>query len=256
MKNVIIVTVVVILLVFLLNQEHLFPWNNGPSGDSSTDEDHPLCENIPYSTHDWIAGHARALLPEEERKWIDDNKKLYLLGTEAPDNDKIPDTCNAPNNGYDDRNKGHSVRWKSDFSDFEQQHDRDAFRAKNEYLKAENAIKQGNPSDAAYYAGAMAHYVGDVSQYGHSVDFESHHSDYEGLISTRTASFNEGVFEGFLVPDGLSKIDSYDAVKEISLATSRGEGNIKSAIWMDSHYTHRDDEYWNSVGASLKIRNW
>lgn len=97
----------------------------------------------------------------------------------------------------------------------------------------------------------MAYYIGDVSQYGHSVDFEDHHGDYEGLVSTRTDSFNEGEFESFLTADGLSEIDPYEAVKVISLATSKGEGDIKSASWMDSHYTQRDDEYWDSVGASL-----
>lgn len=83
-----------------------FCWNNGPSGDAATDEDHPNCDIVPYATHDWIADHARALLPQQERQWIDQNIKLYLLGTEAPDNDDIPDTCNAPGNGYDDRNQG------------------------------------------------------------------------------------------------------------------------------------------------------
>jgi len=173
------------LLFLFIYQESVFSWNNGPSGDAATAEDHPSCENIPYSTHDWVADHARDFLPEEERKWLDDNKKLYLLGTEAPDNDDIPDTCMAPNNGYDDRRKGHSVKWKEDFSAFEQNQDRAAFRAKGEYLKAEQAIREGNLADAAYYAGAMAHYIGDVSQYGHSVDFEDHHSDYESLIKTR-----------------------------------------------------------------------
>ena len=53
-------------LIFLLTVDISYLWNNGPSGDASTDEDHPTCEIIPYSTHDWVADHARALLPEEE----------------------------------------------------------------------------------------------------------------------------------------------------------------------------------------------
>ncbi len=237
------------LLSSLIYTQSIFPWNNGPSSDSATDEDHPDCQNIPYSTHDWIADHTRVFLPEEERKWLDNNLKLYLLGTEAPDNKKIPNTCNVPNNGYDDRNKGHSVKWNKSFSKLEE--DRAAVRAKDEYLKVEKAIKEGKLSDAAFYAGAMAHYIGDVSQYGHSVDFETHHSDYERLISSKTESFNGGVFEDYLTPDGLSVLDPYDAVVEISLATARGEGTIQPASWMDSHYKNRNQEYWDSVGASL-----
>src|SRR5574341_1455779 len=241
--------VLALSLLIFTHPEKLFSWGNGPSGDTVTDEDNPDCQNIPYSTHDWVADHARAFLPDEERKWLDDNLKLYLLGTEAPDNDKIPDTCNAPNNGYDDRRKGHSVKWKKDYSGLK--HDQAAFRTKEEYQKAERALKEGKLSDAAFYAGAMAHYIGDVSQYGHSVDFEAHHGDYEGLIGARTEKFNSGVFEIYLIQDGLSEQDPYVAVEVISLATARGEDKIKSARWMDSHYDKRNQEYWDSVGASL-----
>jgi len=228
------------LLAFILSSNSSLSWNNGPSGDANTDSDHPDCQDIPYSTHDWIADHARAFLPEEERRWIDNNLNLYLLGTEAPDNKQIPSSCNAPNNGYDDRNRGHSIKWNADFSGLE--NDRAAFRAKEEYLKAVEAIKSGKLSDAAFYAGAMAHYIGDVSQYGHSVDFETHHSDYEGLIGRRTGSFDAGFFESYLASDGLSDLDPYDAVSGISLTTAKGDGAIKPAQWMDSHYSNRDQE--------------
>jgi nucleoid-associated protein YgaU len=245
-------------LIVLLTLDMSYSWNNGPSGDASTDEDHPSCENIPYSTHDWIADQARALLPEEERSWLNDNKKLYLLGTEAPDNREIPDSCNAPNNGYDDRSSGHSVKGNDDFSSFfidsnGNKQDRAAFRAKEEYLKAQSAIRQGQLSDAAFYAGAMAHYIGDTSQYGHSVDFEHHHSDYEGLISRRTDSFEEGEFETDIIADGLTEIDAYDAVVIISKSTAEGNGDIKSAEWMDINYNNRNEEYFDSVGASLNL---
>ena len=232
------VALVLLYLSLFIYPESIFPWNNGPSGDAATDEDHPDCQNIPYSTHDWIADHARAFLPQGERKWLDDNLKLYLLGTEAPDNNKIPSTCKAPNNGYDDRRKGHSVKWNNDFSQLEE--DRAAYRAKAEYLKAVRSINKGNLSDASYYAGAMAHYIGDVSQYGHSVDFEAHHSDYERLIGSKTESFHAVFFKNYLIPDGLSEEDPYNAVVVVSLATARGEGKIKSAAWMDFHYNKKD----------------
>ena len=243
------VALVLLYLSLFICPESIFPWNNGPSGDAATDEDHPDCQNIPYSTHDWIADHARAFLPQGERKWLDDNLKLYLLGTEAPDNNKIPDTCKAPNNGYDDRRRSHSVKWNDDFSKL--MHDQAAFRAKEEYLKVVRSINKGKLSYAAFYAGAMAHYIGDVSQYGHSVDFEVHHSDYERLIGSKTESFEVVFFKKYLTLDGLSEEDPYNAVVVISLATARGEGNIKSAFWMDSHYKKRNQQYWDSVGASL-----
>jgi hypothetical protein len=72
----------------------LFPisavaWQNGQSGNAATDEPSE-CASPPYSTHDWIADHALALLPANERAWLEPHKALYLLGTEAPDNDDIP----------------------------------------------------------------------------------------------------------------------------------------------------------------------
>jgi hypothetical protein len=90
-------------------------WNNGPAGNATTDTG-AECSKPPYSTHDWVADHALALLPEEERAWLMPHKALYLLGTEAPDNDTIAAACNAPHRGYDDRRKGHSVEWASDWS--------------------------------------------------------------------------------------------------------------------------------------------
>lgn len=204
-------TVLLLVSLCVSYPSSAFCWNNGPSGDAATDEDHPNCDVVPYATHDWIADHARALLPQQERQWVDQNIKLYFLGTEAPDNDDIPDTCNAPGNGYDDRNQGHSIEWNSDHS--EMVTDRAAFRAKGEYLKAVQAIKAGQLANAAYYLGAMAHYVGDVSQYGHSVSFEDHHSDYEGLVRSRTRSFDAGDFETYIVLGELSEIDPYDAKK-------------------------------------------
>ena len=40
-------------------------WGNGQSGNAQTDEASE-CSNPSYSTHDWIADHALALLPAEE----------------------------------------------------------------------------------------------------------------------------------------------------------------------------------------------
>ena len=44
----------------------LFGWNNGQDGNTTTNTVKE-CSNPPYATHDWIADHALALLPQEER---------------------------------------------------------------------------------------------------------------------------------------------------------------------------------------------
>ena len=124
-------------------------WQNGPSGDAATDDDHPTCDLVPYSTHDWGAEHALALLPDTEKAWLVPHKKLYRLGTEAPDNNDIPTSCGAPNTGYDDRRRGHSVEWSADGSDFKAAasgnglKDRAARRAQEEYGKAVTASGLG-----------------------------------------------------------------------------------------------------------------
>ena len=90
-------------------------WGNGPAGNATTNEPSE-CASPPYATHDWIADHALALLPTEEGSWLRAHEAMYLLGTEAPDNNDIPDECGAPNNGYDDRFYGHSVDWNDSHS--------------------------------------------------------------------------------------------------------------------------------------------
>jgi hypothetical protein len=58
-------------------------WNNDPAGNANTNLASE-CVNPRYATHDWIADHALAQLPQEERAWLEPFKSVYLLGTEAP----------------------------------------------------------------------------------------------------------------------------------------------------------------------------
>ena len=225
-------------------------WNNGPSGNTTTNQSSE-CGSPPYATHDWIADHAFDLLPDSEKAWLVPHKTLYLLGTEAPDNRNIPASCGAPNTGYDDRSRGHSVEWNNDAT--EMVNDRAAVRAQEEYSKAVVAFQQGEPAHAAYYLGAMAHYVGDVSQYGHSWPDEVHHGDYESWTATRTDSFNEGVFESFVNLDSLVRRTPYTAVRRISQVTFAGKGGILPAAKMDNLYPTRPPEFVESVGASLNL---
>lgn len=227
-------------------------WNNGQQGNASTD-DPSECDDPPYATHDWIADRALALVPNSEKEWLLPHKTLYLLGTEAPDNNEIPDQCGAPNNGYDDRRKGHSVEWAEDWSDMVD--GRAADRAQEEYEKAVAAYKSGNHSAAAFYMGAMAHYIGDVSQYGHSVPFEKHHSDYEGWVAARTKSFDDGPFAEYIKLDKLVQRKPYAAVKRISKITAGGKNKILWPTKMEQLYKEKENsqEYIDSIGYSLNL---
>jgi hypothetical protein len=225
-------------------------WANGPAGNTKTDTA-TECGAPPYSTHDWVADHALALLPERERAWLMPHQALYLLGTEAPDNRNIAAACTSPHHGYDDRRLGHSVEWARDWS--RMTNDRAARRAQEEYDKAAGAFRQGNRPAAAFYLGAMAHYIGDVSQYGHAILGETHHGDYEAWVGTRTDGFDAGYFERYLVPNGLVRRSAYTAVKRISLVTARGEGVILPAMQMDRRFSNKDHAYLDSVGHALNL---
>jgi len=231
----------------------LLAWSNGPSGNTGTDST-AECTDPPYATHDWIADHALALLPEEERAWLQPHRAVYLIGTEAPDNDEIAAGCGTPNRGYDDRSRGHSVEWNASWTTMVK--DRAAVRAREEYQKAIAAYQDGDAKAAAFYLGAMAHYTGDVSQYGHAVPWESpaSHSAYEGWAARRTTSFDGGPFQSTVQLDQLVTRTPYTAVKRISRATARGQDAILSATDMEERQNAREaPEFLASVAASLNL---
>ncbi len=226
-----------------------FAWNNGQSGNATTNEPEE-CSSPPYSTHDWIADRALALLPDAEAEWLVPHRAMYLLGTEAPDNRRIPEECGAPHTGYDDRHKGHSVEWIGE----KMIKDRAAVRAREEYQKAVAAYEDGNESDAAFYLGAMAHYIGDVSQYGHGTTLEtsSQHSKYEGWVSRRTKTFDSEIFSPFIQGGTLTRRKPYTAVKRVSKATVNGRANILDAQSMIDKYPNGDG-FVESTGSSLNM---
>lgn len=229
----------------------LVAWSNGQSGNTGTDTS-AECSNPPYGTHDWIADHALALLPDEEKAWLDSHRSVYLIGTEAPDHKEIAAACGTPHRGYDDRIKGHSVKWDAGFVTMLV--DRPAVRAREEYQKAVATFQAGDARAAAFYLGAMAHYIGDASQYGHSIPDETVHSAYEVWAAARTSSFNSGNFESAIQLDELVARTPFTAVKRVSKATAKGQGAILSARVMDLMQNQRTDPaFLASVGASLNI---
>lgn len=250
-----------IILIVLLLPAAALAWKNGQDGNARTDTP-AECGNPAYSTHDWIADQALALLPDNEKAWILPHRNTYLIGTEAPDNKTIPAICNTTHRGYDDRSKGHSVEWKADFSGFVASDsqptglkDRAARRAQEEYNKAVIAFYSGDRAAAAFFLGAMAHYIGDVSQYGHSVPFETsaNHSGYEGWVGRRTDTTDDD-FVSFIDLDSLVRRTPYTGVKRISKATAQGQGNILSASAMINKFDNdRDEDFTSSVGTSLNM---
>jgi hypothetical protein len=242
----------VLVALVALSGPAAFGWSNGRAGNATTNRPFE-CDDPPYATHDWIADHALALLPDEEKAWLVPHKRLYFLGTEAPDNDDIPDACGAPNTGYDDRTRalGHGVKWRNNWT--EMFRDRPARRAQEEYGKAVSAYLGGDHGDAAFYLGAMTHYISEVGQYGHNFTSEKHHVDYEDWARNRTDHFNDGHFESYIQLDQLVRRTPYTATKRISKATGGGRDQILSASEMDRRWDNKDQAYLDSVGHTLNM---
>jgi len=227
----------VLLFAILVLPATVFGWANGPSGNSITDTASE-CDSPPYSTHDWIAENALMLLPDTSSKWLTPYKELFLLGTEAPDNKKIPTACHGPNNGYDDRRAGHSVSWNDDCAAIT--NDRNAVRAEEEYQNAKTAYKSGKLSDAAFFLGAMSHYITDISSYPHTISTDNHHSAYESWVQGKTTSFDHCVFSPYIKKHTVTSCTPRKAVLTISKAVACGKGTIESAEYMDAHYAERN----------------
>lgn len=229
-------------------------WKNGPPHNKVTTNDAD-CANPPYSTHDWIAERAMLLLPEAERRWLQPHRTLYLIGTEAPDFDRIHPACGAPNAGYNDTGKGrHDLRWTHDLARVT--YDNPAARAAEEYDKAAQAYRAGRPADAAYYLGAVAHHVGDLSQYGHNIKGERHHADYEEWVGAMTRNVESPRFAPFIVARPLMPRGAYEAVVETGRVVMRGGGGILPPDDMDRLFDDRDKTgtaYIESVGRSLNV---
>ncbi len=224
-------------------------WKNGPSGNKVTNSAKD-CMDPPYSTHDWIADHGRALLPTGERAWLDSHRKILFIGTEAPDYDKIRLACGVPNRGYNDTGGGnHDLR----FDDFENVTiDTPAYRAQQEYDKAAAAYRSGKHADAAYYLGAAAHYIGDLSQYGHTMKGEFHHADFEIWVGSLTPSFDGGgVFERFIKADGLEPRSAYDAVIRTGKLTRFGKNPVIAPGDMDELDVRNSPAALSSIGHTL-----
>jgi len=227
------------ILISSASIANVHTWSNG---GYSTDVSGPK-----YGTHDWIAEHAKNWLPIAERKWIDDNLKCFLYGTEYPDN---KDALYKTTHGYGDTTKHHNYYDGSgSVTDASA-----ADRAKDEYDKALAELEAGRNDTAAIYAGSMTHYIVDVAVFAHVMASETHHSDYEDYVEARTTSYNYGVFESYLVFDGeLETVSAYDASINLGRNTFNDDGGTYTAIWMDTNYDWSNSAFKNRCGESLNL---
>ena len=227
-------------------------WKNGPPDNKVTNSPGD-CTAPPYSTHDWVADQARALLPAAARAWLDPHRTLMLIGTEAPDYAEIPLACGVPNRGYNDTGKGrHDLRFSTGGN---VTRDLPARRAQEEYDQAVQAYRAGRPDHAAYFLGAAMHYIGDLAQYGHTVKGETHHADFEDWVGALTPSFaGGGVFEKFIVADGLEPRRADDAVLRTGRFTWTGAAPVLPPAEMDARFgpgAMDDTAFIASIGHCL-----
>jgi len=227
-------------------------WKNGPP-DNKVTNSLDDCLEPPYATHDWVIDQAVSLLPETERQWLTDQRRFYLIGTEAPDYAKIMLACGVPHRGYNDTGRGrHDLRWASGFET--PSRDTPARRAEEEYAKAVEAWKAGRADHAAFYLGAAAHYVGDLSQYGHNISGESHHKDFELWIATKTDGPRAAAFMAYIAADGLQRRTAYDAVVATGRAVAEaGDGIIRpdDMDWLYGTDKKHSAAFHRSIGLSL-----
>lgn len=195
-------------------------WSDGLSVDK---------DDIGYGTHDWIAEHALDMLPSNESGWLATNKKVLLLGTEAPEN---ADIIFDGRTGYGDIQKHHNYYngpFPKDCTD-----DSASIRAEEEYQKALACLRNGSYALAAWYAGAMSHYTSDMGSWPHVINnaTPNHASKYEELLDSATNTYAKD--PGYLNLEQKSSA--------LSVGTAYGE-----ALWLGIG-TYSDGGGWHSQG--------
>ncbi len=193
-------------------------------GQYSPDED-----DIGYGTHDWIAEHALDMLPSNESGWLAANKKVFLLGTEAPENANI---TFGGKTGYGDIQKHHNYYngpFPRNCID-----DSASVRAEEEYKKAFACLRNGSYELAAWYAGAMSHYISDMGSWPHVINnaTPNHASEYEELLGSAT--------------DAYAKDPGYVNLEQKSSALSVGTA-YGETLWLGMG-TYSDGGGWHSQG--------
>lgn len=221
------------------------PVNAWSNGGWSADKNNP-----DYGTHDWIAEHSLDLLPEEEKKWILENKAIYLYGTEIPD-----DGRGFNGDGIGDTEK-HHVYFNKNGSLKE---DPSGKRALTEFNITIAFLQSKNYKEASLHAGIMSHYISDLGVYAHTMgkttDWgeEKHHSDYEDFVKSKTTSYNSD-FNSYLEFDGnLEELNAYNGTIKLAYDSTFGRDGKHNNTWMDVNYDWNNAEFKNRVGESLNF---
>ncbi|HID90346.1 TPA: hypothetical protein EYP44_00095, partial [Candidatus Bathyarchaeota archaeon] len=219
------------------------PWRRGPRhGATAATAIAPPPAAPDYGTHDWIAERAKDWLPAAEREWIDEWLHWFLYGTEYPDN---ADAAYGATSGYGDTSE-HHVYYSDEGSVLD---DSAAVRAREEFCKALDALREGKHDVAAIYAGAMTHYIADLAVFAHVMTGEAHHGDYEGYVER-----HRDEFERYLEFDGeLDVISAYDAAIELGWDTYGDDGGPYTALWMDTNYNWSDPAFRDRCGESINL---
>lgn len=228
------------LCVLVVNLQPALCWSNGGYSADPANPD--------YGTHDWIAQHALALLPEAEKQYLTDNLAAYLYGTELPDNGQGAD-------GIGDTTK-HHIYYSAQGAVTD---DVSADRAQAQYDAALVFLKARNYSEAAKAAGAMTHYIVDVAVFGHVMGkstawgTETHHSDYETHVNDNTGSYTNS-FSTCLSYDGsLTSISAYNATLNVANNTVFGGSSGAGCVWMDDNYDWSNTAFYSRSGESLNL---
>jgi hypothetical protein len=237
-------------------------WGNGESaGDCSAFADDNLSYDYEcnFGTHDWIAKSAlNALLEENSSKWswLSDREKIYLVGTEAPDNPDVEMTLNGVNvEGINDKTY-HHIFFNEDGT-VKNNEDDAALRAK---LCGDLADEYGTEDKldlAAFYLGVMTHYIADMSMFSHvaendvdphNVNFDLHHETIERYVRTRSNEYDnmEDFFQISSFVIGSKK--PYNAATELAWNTYKdpdpSESITRDAIWLhENHFTGWKQSY-------------
>jgi len=229
----------VLMSTFLTN--NVQSWSNG--GYSA------IPSNPDYGTHDWIAQHALAWLPKEEKQYISRNLAAYLYGTELPDNGAALD-------GIGDFGL-HHIYYNSSGAMTD---DAAAVRASAEYNNTLTFLLAKDYVNAARNAGIMSHYIADMAVFGHVMDDrtewgnETHHSDYEEHVKLQTLNYSGGEFDSYLSFDGsLVTISASDAAKDLAYDTTFDVDGELNCTWMDKNYNWSNSTFKNRAAESLNL---
>ena len=78
----------IFLCLILIPCAQTIAWSNSSYANNSSNYNY----NLHYGTHDWIAQRALEMLIEDNYtkwKWLEDRERIFLTGTEAPDNSNL-----------------------------------------------------------------------------------------------------------------------------------------------------------------------